>query len=67
MRDTDRYESNFAISGEPSDLDGLTEEQRQRLTDILDGYLRAIEGGLPPSREQIIEQQAGRHGATHRG
>jgi serine/threonine protein kinase len=39
----------------PSALDELTDEQKVRLTDVLDRYLRALEGGFPPPRQQLFE------------
>ena len=43
---------------EPLILRGLTERQRQRLTDVLDGYLSALESGIPPAREDLLRQNA---------
>lgn len=56
MRDTASYSASFAASESDSLLDGLTDEQRQRLIDVLDGYLRSLESGMPPNEEQLIEQ-----------
>ena len=33
----------------------MTPEQKDRLTDLLDGYLRRLEKGLPPPREDLLE------------
>ncbi len=42
------------LSAEPSVLDQLTDEQRLRLTDLLDGYLSSLEGGVPPDINQLV-------------
>ncbi len=43
------------LSIEPAADWHLTREQRDRLTDLLDGYLSQLERGLPPPREDLIE------------
>src|SRR3954471_23019352 len=39
-----------------SSLDELTPEQRERLTDILDRYLLALENDAPLSQEALLEE-----------
>jgi len=48
----DRFE--FAESVEPSVLAGLSREQKARVSAVLDGYLRALEQGMPPARETLL-------------
>ena len=43
------------LSIEPAAIRQLTPEQKDRLTDLLDGYLRRLEQGLPPPRENLLE------------
>ncbi len=43
------------LSIEPAAIRHLTPEQKDRLTDLLDGYLRRLEEGLPPPRENLLE------------
>jgi eukaryotic-like serine/threonine-protein kinase len=43
------------LSIEPAVIRLLTPEQKDRLTNLLDGYLRRIERGLPPPRESLLE------------
>ena len=43
------------LSIEPAVIRQLTPEQKDRLTDLLDGYLCRLEKGLPPSRENLLE------------
>jgi eukaryotic-like serine/threonine-protein kinase len=43
------------LSMEPDAIRQLTPEQKDRLTDLLDGYFCQLEKGLPPSREYLIE------------
>jgi serine/threonine protein kinase/tetratricopeptide (TPR) repeat protein len=50
MRDTTQDERSVGHGA----LDELTDEQKHRLTDILDRYLRSLESGLPPPREQLL-------------
>ena len=38
---------------DPSVIRGLTAEQRQRLTEVLDQYLRALDEGVPPSPDAL--------------
>jgi serine/threonine protein kinase/Flp pilus assembly protein TadD len=54
MRDTTQDEASLA----PSALDELTDDEKRRLTDILDRYLRALEGGFPPPRDQLLAAHA---------
>ncbi len=44
------------LSAEPSAIRGLTPEQKERLTEILDRYLSALENGVPPPPEEILAQ-----------
>ncbi|NQT16333.1 MAG: serine/threonine protein kinase, partial [Planctomycetes bacterium] len=44
------------LSVEPSALGQLTAEQKARLTDVLDRYLSALESGVPPDREDLLEE-----------
>jgi hypothetical protein len=47
--------SDFSnLSAEPSAFQGLTAEQKDRLTDILDRYLSALESGVPLPREELL-------------
>lgn len=39
-------------------LEGLTEEQTERLTELLDRYLASLEAGQPLSREALLEEHA---------
>jgi len=43
------------LSVESSGIQRLTGEQKERLTAILDRYLRALEGGAPPDREELLK------------
>ncbi len=43
------------LSIEPAAIQQLTPEQKDRLTDLLDGYLCRLEKGLPPPRENLLE------------
>src|SRR5208283_3829803 len=43
------------LSIEPAVIRLLTPEQKDRLTDLLDGYLSQLEKGLPPPRESLLE------------
>jgi serine/threonine protein kinase/Flp pilus assembly protein TadD len=43
------------LSIEPAVIRLLTPEQKDRLTDLLDGYLCQLEKGLPPPRENLLE------------
>ena len=54
MFDSRQVRSEPAASAEPSTLAGLSREQQLRLTEILDEYLRALEGGVPPAAEQVL-------------
>ena len=54
----DLREANLSIedlSIEPAAIRNLTPEQKERLTDVLDGYLSVLERGLPPSREELLK------------
>ncbi|MGA2030743.1 MAG: serine/threonine-protein kinase [Thermoguttaceae bacterium] len=42
------------LSAEPLATERLTSEQKERLTDVLDRYLSALEGGIPPPREELF-------------
>ena len=42
------------LSVEPAAIRSLTQPQKDRLTTLLDGYLRRLEEGLPPPREDIL-------------
>jgi serine/threonine protein kinase/tetratricopeptide (TPR) repeat protein len=46
------------LSIEPGATWHLTPEQRDRLTEVLDGYLSQLEQGLPPAREDLLEANA---------
>ena len=46
------------LSIEPALIRLLTPEQKDRLTDLLDGYLRQLEKGLPPQREELLERNS---------
>jgi serine/threonine protein kinase/Tfp pilus assembly protein PilF len=51
------YSSDLAdLSVEPSTIRRLSPEQKDRLTDILDRYLSALENGVPPDREALLEE-----------
>ena len=39
---------------EPSTIHGLSDEQKARLTEILDQYLSSLDNGVPPSREALL-------------
>jgi serine/threonine protein kinase/tetratricopeptide (TPR) repeat protein len=43
------------LSVEPSAIQRLSVEQRDRLTAILDRYLSALESGAPPDREELLK------------
>ncbi len=43
------------LSIEPALIRQLTPEQKDRLTNLLDGYLCRLEKGLPPPREDLLE------------
>ena len=44
----------FGLSAEPSIIQGLTREQKDCLTDILDRYFSALENGVPLGREELL-------------
>jgi eukaryotic-like serine/threonine-protein kinase len=44
------------LSMEPDSIRQLTPEQKDRLTEVLDGYFRQLEQGLPPPREHLLEK-----------
>ncbi len=46
---------SLELSIEPAALWHLTPQQKDRLTDLLDGYLSALEHGLPPPREDLLQ------------
>jgi len=43
------------LSIEPDVIRMLTPDQKERLTNLLDGYLSRLEKGLPPPRENLLE------------
>jgi serine/threonine protein kinase/Flp pilus assembly protein TadD len=47
--------ASLDLSIEPAAIRQLTPEQKDRLTDLLDGYLCRLELGLPPPREGLLE------------
>jgi hypothetical protein len=47
------HSANLSI--DPSGIGALSEEQQQRLVDVLDGYLRALDAGVPPHGEALIQ------------
>ncbi len=48
---------NFSnLSVEPAALQQLTAEQKERLTDVLDQYLSALERGVPPGAENLLQE-----------
>ncbi len=49
-----RSRDSFDVSAEPSIIGGLTREQKDCLTDILDRYLSGLEKGIPASREELL-------------
>ena len=44
------------LSVEPTIIQRLTPEQKDRLTGILDQYLSALDGDVPPQREELLRQ-----------
>ncbi len=46
---------SLELSVEPGARWHLTPEQRDRLTELLDGYLSQLEHGLPPAREGLVD------------
>ncbi|REK15730.1 MAG: serine/threonine protein kinase [Planctomycetota bacterium] len=54
MRDASHIDDRLSQSVEPSALAGLSRAQKERLSSILDDYLRALENGFPPSPEEVI-------------
>jgi eukaryotic-like serine/threonine-protein kinase len=46
----------FNLSAEPSAIRGLTPEQKDRLTEILDRYFSGLEQGVPPAREDLLTE-----------
>ena len=46
---------SLELSVEPGARWHLTPDQRERLTELLDGYLSQLEHGLPPAREGLID------------
>ena len=49
-RSCSRHAESHDLSFEPSAIRQLTPAEKDRLTDLLDGYLRRLEQGLPPPR-----------------
>ena len=47
------------LSAEPSALQGLTSEQQDRLTRVLDQYLSALADGVPPRAEDAVRGASG--------
>ncbi len=43
---------------EPSTIRGLSDEQKARLTEILDQYLSSLDDGVPPPREALLLKHA---------
>ena len=56
MRRTAHSQSSSQPSVASSALEALSREQQERLTEILDQYLRGLENGLPPRPERLLEQ-----------
>ena len=54
MFDSRRSRDELADSVEASTLAGLSHEQKCRLTEILDDYLRGLERGLPPATGELL-------------
>lgn len=48
------HSSHLSHSVDPSLIRVLNSEQQQRLADVLDRYLRALDDGVPPSPEALI-------------
>jgi len=44
------------LSVESSSIGQLSQEQKARLTDILDRYLSALESGVPPDGEELLKE-----------
>jgi len=42
------------LSVEPLAIQNLTADEKEQLTDILDGYLVALERGVPPQRKALL-------------
>jgi serine/threonine protein kinase/tetratricopeptide (TPR) repeat protein len=61
MRSTDFPD----LSAEPSALRGLTEEQQDRLTRVLDQYLSALADGVPPRPDALLEEHPDLAGPLH--
>ena len=53
--ETPMLADSLDLSIEPAVIRQLTPEQKDRLTDLLDGYLCRLEKGLPPPRENLLE------------
>ena len=54
-RSTSTHSSDaFGLSAEPSIIQGLTREEKDCLTDILDRYFSALENGVPLGREELL-------------
>ena len=50
--------SSLDHSIEPSTIRGLSDEQKARLTEILDQYLSSLADGVPPPREALLLEHA---------
>ncbi len=44
----------FDLSAEPAAIQGLSREQKDRLTEVLDRYFSGLEKGIPPPREELL-------------
>lgn len=47
--------NSLDLSIEPSAIRSLSEDQKGRLADILDQYLSALDNGMPPQRDGLLE------------
>src|SRR5688572_10783423 len=51
-----RESSSLLSLSQPDSLGELTDEQRLRLTDLLDRYLHALEQGRPLAQSELLKQ-----------
>src|SRR5690349_2538542 len=58
IRSIDMPSPSLDLSVEPSAIGQLTAEQRERLTDILDRYLSALEQGVPADPAELLRDNA---------